>query len=381
MKEIKASSDMRAVGPLRIALTGQALIQADIRKLNPSVVEGIKPLLAADVAFTDIETTIAEPGDSIDSVNPAMGDVVMPPEALDALVEMGINLYATSNNHSFDLGRTGMINLNRNLDQRGLAHAGIRDNRKEAAAPVYLDTDKGSVAMISVASGLLKPESVATDTSFGVFEVRLEGGTPDVDAGQPVAEDTQMILESIQEARKNADYVISYHHNHVYDVNFVQMMRQQMPHRLVPPPWVKTWSHAQIDAGADMVVVHGTPVFKGLELYKGKPIFYGLGNFIFQMPLCIKDFEPGAYEGVIARVEVEDHMPIAISFEAIEIDPAGASDVGEFSVLTRGLPRPLTGDRAASVLQRMADLSSALGTNITIDGDRAIVRIRDAHRA
>lgn len=357
--------------PLRIALTGQALIQADIRVENQSVVDGIKPLLAADVAFTDIETTIAENGDALDGVNPAMGDVWMPPEALDALQEMGLNLFATGNNHSYDLGAVGMANLTRNLDVRALKHSGIGADIAAAVAPTYLDTGKGRVALVSAASGLLKPDSVATESRMGVFEIHLESGAPDVDAGQPVEADRQRVLASIREAVERSDFVISYHHNHTYDKNFVQMMRQMMPERLVPPPWVRQWSHDQIDAGADMVVMHGAPVCQGIEIYKGKPIFFGLGNFIFQMPLCIADFEPLAYESVIAVVDVEGRALKSITCHAIAIDPAGCGDDGRFSVLTRGLPRPLTGERAVRVLEHIVGLSEAMGVAFKIVGDTA----------
>lgn len=374
-------SPARETGVLRIALTGQALIQADMRVENQSVVDALKSVLSADVAFTDIETTIAEADDDVSGVNPAMGDVVMPPEALDALQEMGLNLFATGNNHSFDLGAVGMANLNRNLDARGLKHAGIGVNSHAAVSPTYLQTDKGRVALIATASGLLKPDSVATEDRLGVFEIRLEGATPDVDAGQPAEADTKRILASIREAAGAADFVISYHHNHTYDKNFVQMMRQQMPERLVPPPWVYQWAHAQIDAGADMVVMHGAPVCQGIEIYKGKPIFFGLGNFIFQMPLCIADFEALAYESVIAVIDVEGRTLKGITLHPIGIDPAGCGDDGRFSVLTRGLPRPLTGERGIQALQHVATLSRAFGTEFEIVGDTARLVLTDARIA
>jgi len=362
-------------GRLRIALTGQALIQADMRVLNPSVVAGIRPLLTADVSFTDIETTVAETGDDVSGVNPAMGDVVMPPEALDALVDMGLNLFATANNHSFDLGDVGMANLVRNLDQRNLKHTGIAANPKAAIAPTYLDTEKGRVGIVSAASGLINPESVAQENRLGLYEIRLEGAVPDVDAGQPVEADRQAMLASIAQATQEADYVISYHHNHVYDKNFVQMMRQMMPERLVPPPWVVKFAHEQIEAGADMVVMHGAPVCQGIEIYQGKPIFYGLGNFIFQMPLCIADFEPLAYESIIAVVEIEDGALHSITCHPIAIDPEGCSDQGEFSVLSRGLPRPLTDGEGQGILEHVSRLSADLGTPFTLSKDRAVFQL------
>src|SRR5207237_1286328 len=84
-------------------------------------------------------------------------------------------------------------------------------------------------------------------------------------------------------AHGQADLVIMYQHNHIFDKPFGAIFTEELPERLVPPPWIKKWTHEEIDAGADIVVMHGAPVVQGVEIYRGKPIFYDLGNFIFNM--------------------------------------------------------------------------------------------------
>lgn len=75
----------------------------------------------------------------------------------------------------------------------------------------------------------------------------------------------------IQEAKSKADYVILIHHGGI-------------EHYQLPSPALKRLHRFFIDAGADAVINHHQHCFSGFEVYKGKPIFYGLGNFLFDSP-------------------------------------------------------------------------------------------------
>ena len=73
-----------------------------------------------------------------------------------------------------------------------------------------------------------------------------------------------------------------------------------------PPEWLKTWAHAEVEAGADIVVMHGAPLVHGVEIYRGRPIFYDLGNFIFQLPPTTTMLdEPIVWESVVAHVDMQ----------------------------------------------------------------------------
>jgi len=61
-------------------------------------------------------------------------------------------------------------------------------------------------------------------------------------------------------------------------------MLEELPERLSPPDWLKQWTHAEVDAGADIIVMHGAPLLHGVEIYHGRPIVFDLANFIFQAP-------------------------------------------------------------------------------------------------
>src|SRR5947199_10850612 len=128
---------------MRIVLTGQALLQSDIRAQWPETVGDMRPLLEGDAVFTNFETMIVEPGDSLDDFPPEGTEHKGPPEMLDALTDMGFNLLALSNNHSYDLRSKGIANLLHACEARRIPHAGVGMNLAPAAAPAYLDTPKG----------------------------------------------------------------------------------------------------------------------------------------------------------------------------------------------------------------------------------------------
>jgi poly-gamma-glutamate capsule biosynthesis protein CapA/YwtB (metallophosphatase superfamily) len=139
--------------PITITLAGQSMIRSDIRATAPAAVPAIQALLKGDVVFTNLESTVAEKGETTQEGR----GFLTPPEALDALTTFGFNLLALSGNHAFDLKATGIRNTLRETDKRKLIHAGTGNNVAEAVAPAYLHTPKGTIALIASASGLITP--------------------------------------------------------------------------------------------------------------------------------------------------------------------------------------------------------------------------------
>src|SRR5262249_5369767 len=148
------------------------MIRSDLRATAPAAVARIKQLLAGDVIFTNLEAAVAEPGETIHEGR----GFLAPPEALDALTTLGFNLLALSGNHAFDLRASGIANTLRKPDRRRTARAGPGPALAEAAAPAYLHTATGTIALIASASGLMAPGARATEGRPGVNEIRLEAG-------------------------------------------------------------------------------------------------------------------------------------------------------------------------------------------------------------
>jgi poly-gamma-glutamate capsule biosynthesis protein CapA/YwtB (metallophosphatase superfamily) len=375
---------------ITITLAGQSMIRSDIRATAPAAVAVIQGVLKGDVVFTNFEAAVAEKGET---VHEGRG-FLTPPEALDALTTFGFNLLALAGNHAFDLKVTGIHNTIREADRRKIVHAGTGKNLTEAAAPGYLRTPKGTIALIASASGLITPAGSATVDRPGVNELRIEAGDkeneatadlPGAPGNRPNQADSERILHSIRDARQHADLVIVYQHNHVFgNHSFSTIFTEGLHERLAPNDWLKKWTHAEVDAGADIIVMHGAPLLHGVEIYHGKPIFYDLGNFIYNLPPWLTYIhEPMNFESAVAYLQFRGKQLQSISFRPIVLNYLGEGqpDVhDEYAnnqfIDTRGLPSPATGARAGYILQRLADASKPFGTKIEINGDTAEINLK-----
>jgi poly-gamma-glutamate synthesis protein (capsule biosynthesis protein) len=201
-------------------------------------------------------------------------------------------------------------------------------------------------------------------------------------ANVPDAGDSKRILDSIREARQHADVVIVYQHNHVFsNQSFSTIFTEGMAERLAPNEWLVKWSHEEVDAGADVVVMHGAPLLHGVEIYHGKPIFYDLGSFIYNVPGTLTYIdEPMAWESAVASVRFSGRKVQAITLRPVVLNTLGEGqpDVhDEYAdnqfLHTRGLPSAANGARAGYILQRVADASRPFGTMIQIRGDTAAI--------
>ena len=375
---------------ITITLAGQSMIRSDLRATAPAEVPVIQALLNGDVAFTNLESTVAEKDETVSEGR----GFLTPPEALDALKAFGFNLLAFASNHAFDLKVTGIQNTIREADSRKIVHAGTGNNAAEAAAPGYLHTPKGTIALVASASGLIAPGGSAAADRPGVNELRVEAGEKENEATEdlpgapgntPNPEDSQRILQSIRDARRHADFVIVYQHNHVFgNHSFSTIFSEGMQERLAPNEWLVRWTHEEVDAGADIVVMHGAPLLHGIEIYHGRPIFYDLGNFIYNVPPTLTYIdEPMSWESAVAYVKFQGRRLQSISLRPIVLNTLGEGQPDVHSEYTnnrfldtRGLPAPATGARAGYILQRLADASKPLGTTIDVRGDTAEINLK-----
>ena len=352
-----------------------------------------------------------------------------PAWVLDELKWAGFRLFAAANNHSLDFGPEGLMNTLHRMEQAGVVYAGAGENLARARAPGYLDTPKGRVALIACASTfsvfspagpqrpdmkgrpglnplrfkttyLVEPsmlnslralagmQQLAAGTenrSNTANEVRFLGATfragekPGV-LTEPDARDLNEIAAQVREARRQADWVVVSIHAH-----------ESAPgDRQTPAQFLMTFAHAMIDAGADLFVGHGPHVLRGIEIYKGKPVFYSLANFIFEnetvrfqpqesydqygLPLTASpaDFfdarsangtrsfpaDSEYWESVIAEAAFDSRREL----EAIDLYPITLGFGG--SRPQRGRPLPAQPEQGAAILKRLARLSKALGTEL-----------------
>jgi poly-gamma-glutamate capsule biosynthesis protein CapA/YwtB (metallophosphatase superfamily) len=302
-------------GAFELALTGDAIITRRLSVYNePAFLALIERLRAADASFTNLEMLFHdyEPAPAHESGGTYMR---AEPALLQELVWAGIDFVSLANNHTGDYGAEGMRITRRHVDAAGLVSAGAGEDLPEAREARFLDTADGRVALISVASTF--PEHSAAGPPRGsvrgrpglsplrhtrtrvverehlermrallrdmgqsvpeqgerlsVFGTALVAGAEAGTRTAPDSADVHEIAEVVRNAAGLADYVVVSIHAH-----------ESAGRNSVPADFVVAFAHAAIDAGADVFVGHGPHVLRGIEIYRGKPIFYSLGDFIFQ---------------------------------------------------------------------------------------------------
>jgi poly-gamma-glutamate synthesis protein (capsule biosynthesis protein) len=357
------------------------MIRGDTRADAPEAVSTVKSLIKGDIAFTNFEAAIFDPNKGQTMRD---GRFASPFEAMEALKSFGFNLLSLANNHSFDIKASGIVNTLEAAERLEIGHAGTGRSLARSNEPFRVETTSGRVALVALASGLIQ-DGRATDTQPGVNELAIEGATPN-------ARDVRRILDRVHEAKKTSDVVIVSVHNHHYPgverpADFKQLLLSELPARLAPAAWLEPWARQLVDAGADVVAMHGPPFLHGVEVYKGKPIFYSLGNFIFQVPPeSIHLEEPIMWESVVAHVDFDGDKLKAVRLQPIAMNKVGKGlpnphdefDVNEYH-RTRGLPRPATGNQARFLLDRLAELSKGYGTELAIEGDVAALVLHQSN--
>ena len=205
----------------------------------------------------------------------------------------------------WNLRVVGIQNAIREANELNLVHAGTGKTLEEAVAPGYLHTPKGTVALIGMASGEVAPGGAATPTRPGVNELRVDRGVmgtwltrQGIEAGIR-RNDSQGIRLSETTRMRNAFSRVfgmpiskpssSSCTNTITSTTSLsgRSFRKSFRSGWCLPPWIKKWTHEEVDAGADIVVMHGAPLVQGVEIYHNRPIFYDLGNFIFNLPPTI----------------------------------------------------------------------------------------------
>ena len=169
-------------------------------------------------------------------------------KVIKSLKYLGVDCVTLANNHFRDYGEAGTLNTMKLCNEANINYVGAGRNLEDAKRILYKDICNKSFAIINCCE---HEYSIASDDYAG---------------SNPISPIQQYY--SILEARKNADYVIVITHGGI-------------EHHQLPSPRMVELYRFFIDAGADVVVNHHQHCYSGYEIYNGKPIFYGLGNFCF----------------------------------------------------------------------------------------------------
>ena len=183
------------------------------------------------------------------------------PEWLSALKAHGITHLNLANNHSVDQGRRGLADTKKNIEEAGMIPVGAGDNMQEASQPVLL----ASV-----------PQKVYLLTSL---QMPLENFSYLPEKTSVSHEDFDSLLVKVLQLKVTDP--------HCY---VIVSLHWGGEHTLQPVPQQCQQAHQLIDAGADALICHHTHTLQTIEQYKGRPIYYSIGNFIFdqQKPINTK---------------------------------------------------------------------------------------------
>lgn len=174
------------------------------------------------------------------------------PSYVSILSDAGVDLVTLANNHVLDYGTDALSDTFQTLDDAGIAYAGAGKSLKRAAKLIRKKVNGHTF-------GFLAASRVFPDISWNI-----ENAQP----GVLSAYDPARLLAAVQDARSQCDFLCVYVH-------------WGIERNTTPEEYQISMAHALIDAGADAVIGAHPHVLQGVEYYKGKPVFYSLGNFIF----------------------------------------------------------------------------------------------------
>jgi poly-gamma-glutamate capsule biosynthesis protein CapA/YwtB (metallophosphatase superfamily) len=419
--------------PTTFALAGDTLITQKLSvHSEPEFLKLIEAIRGADVAFANLEMLFHdyEPYPAAQSGGTYMR---AEPFILKEIPWAGFDMVSLANNHSVDYGLEGLLINLEHVKKSGIVHSGVGKNLTVARAPGYLDSGVGRVALISCAAtfpsfGLAGPDRPDVRGRPGLNPLRFtttylldqEGmsalrtvqtkisGRPAEGQAKtmtfqnnrfeladkpgvvtaPNEQDLSELTASIRSAKKQADWVVISVHAH-----------EGAPgDREKPAQFLETFAHAAIDAGADIYVGHGPHILRGIEIYKGKPVFYSLANFVFQnetveflpgenyVPYKLgpeatpADFSDRRYSNDTTGFPVDE-----LNWQAVVAVPsfrAGKLEKVEILPITlgQGKPRPQRGRPVLAdpqsgkvIIERLAKLSEPYRTRITFQDGKGII--------
>lgn len=357
----------RRPGETVLAFAGDLFLTARFPDPPPPDVAPVFDVLrAADAAFANLENGLSTTG-SGDLGGYKFGAPIRGnPSLVRELTSLGIDAVSVANNHTCNYGRDALLETLRTLDQANIRHSGAGRNIDEAFVPALMTVNGLRVAFFSVYSlhyGRISQE-LATETLPGVafaraYDVVMETPghfTPsakstvfdlDVNPAQtvmaPIKEDVDRLKSAIANARSRADLVILYVHFH-----WARHTRAALPYHQ------RVVAHAAIEAGADILFASGPHVIRGVEIYRGRPVLYSIGNFVLQAKSEAAPVPPSVpltEQSVIVRARVAADKSIALEFFPIVF----GSD---------GQPRFARGAGAAAIVARLRALSAEFDIEI-----------------
>jgi len=285
--------------------------------------EGIKEKLAAgDLTFANLESPISTKGKKLAGKGITFRS---DPTVIEGLKYAGIDVVSLANNHILDYDDAALLETLNLLDEAGIKRVGAGKDLAEARSPVILDKDGLKVAFLAY--------SDMADIFFSYSYKKVFAAAEERPGVAPF--DLDLILEDVKTVSAKADIVIVSLHWGVEDSNDTTLEQREMAYRI-------------IDAGADAILGHHPHVLQGVEIYKGKPIAYSLGNLVFDQ------INENNKQSMILKLNYKDD-----NWEDIRAYPVYME--------AKGHPAIASGAKKDEILNKIAKLAQKLGTEVQIE--------------
>ncbi|MDR2216297.1 MAG: CapA family protein [Nevskiaceae bacterium] len=382
---------------------------------HPEIDKMLKLLQSADVAYGNHESSAFDlpgPGTVTHGAQNGGGYPRFSYALEQDFKAMGIDIVSMANNHAGDWGVEGLMATLTTIANAGLVQAGGGASLSEARRPGVFYSPRGNVALISTAS-TFNPASVAEDGNGAIkprpgisyFRARPvielteqqmdlmtrvgqawwnpnSGVRPDIPGGVTVGgatyrvgssgkityhveeADRKALTDSITAAKRQHDLVALSMHAHEVDTT---------GSRASVGDFLPTLFHQAIDAGADVVMRTGPHILGGVEIYKGKPIFYGLSNLFFEFGSYEQAKDPeyrarsGFFDNVLGITEFKDGKPSVVKLYPLETIVEDSPAMGASKIAT--------GEAARRIINTIQEESRPWGTQIAFENDIGIIRI------
>ncbi len=373
---------------LVLLFTGDVSIQrSEVNQPPESIFALVEPIFRqADIRFCQLESVFSNIGGSTAHKSVAFRTA---PENASALKYAGFDVLSLAGNHCMDSGPEALLDCVELLTGQGFHILGVGKNIAEARKPVVLEREGTRIGFLTYNSilppGFRAKSGKAGCSPLGVYthyeQVEThQPGTPCLIRTFPVMEDLEAMKQDIECLRARADVVVVSFH---WGLHFIPAALAE---------YERVVGHIAIDTGADLIIAHHPHILKGIEVYKGKVIFYSLGNFAFDSRWTREDFEepnrkakhklldPGwewdpDYPGyqfpvdtrktLVAKCAVSDGRVQRVSFL-----PAFINRDAQPEILSR------QDDRFGQVINYVKGITESQGlrTNFSLEGDEVVIQ-------
>jgi poly-gamma-glutamate capsule biosynthesis protein CapA/YwtB (metallophosphatase superfamily) len=350
-------------------------------------------LTEGDVTFGNFEGVATARGRLLPQLAKSL--TIMDPEIGATMKRAGFDVMSCAGNHSMDyenfLDTTDMLN------RYGVANMGLGEDIEEARKPAILEVDGVRFGFLAANAIDNLPNFHAAVNKPGTVPLKIrtkfewidhQPGIPPISYTTAHEEDLENILKDVKKLRPKVDVL-------VWSIHWGLHL---MP--VVLADYEPIVARAVIDAGADLILGHHPHLCKGIEVYKGKAIFYSLGNFVFDQYSNVaradlekygahnvppekikKKFAPQAvirraYDPdcprfqwpkvsritMIAKCAIEDK-----TIKKVTVVPAYVNGLGQ--------PEPVvvTCEKGKRVIEFLDEASEMLDFKLTVEGDEVVV--------